>query len=58
MADKLFPDDPIGPDELIDPAPRLWLATDSVPSHYNHPVTGKPIEIDNSRAREGFKDEK
>jgi hypothetical protein len=24
--------------------------------HYEHPVTGKPIEIDNRRAREGFKD--
>jgi hypothetical protein len=58
MADRLFPDDPIGPDELMDPQPRLWPATDIVPFHYNHPVTGKPIEIDNSRAREGFEDEK
>lgn len=57
MAKKLYPEDPIGPDELLDPQPRLWPATDIVPFHYNHPVTGKPIEIDNSRAREGFADE-
>jgi hypothetical protein len=23
--------------------------------HYPHPVTGQPIVLDNSRAREGFK---
>lgn len=56
MARTLYPDDPTGPDELIDPPPRLWPATDIVPFHYSHPVTGKPIEIDNSRAREGFSD--
>jgi len=28
-----------------------------VPFHYAHPVTGKPIVLDNSRAREGFADE-
>ena len=52
----LYPEDPLGPDALIDPQPRLWPATDIVPFHYPHPVTGKPIAIDNSRAREGFKD--
>jgi hypothetical protein len=56
MAKTLYPEDPVGPDALIDPAPRLWPATDVVPFHYPHPVTGKPIEIDNSRAREGFTD--
>ena len=56
MATVTYPEDPLGPDELIDPAPRLWPATDIVPFHYPHPVTGKPIKIDNSRAREGFKD--
>jgi hypothetical protein len=34
----------------------LWPATDTVAFHYPHPVTGKPILLDNSRAREGFKD--
>ena len=57
MAKICFPEDTIGPDELIDPTPRLWPATDIIPFHYDHPVTGKPIEIDNSRAREGFTDE-
>jgi len=56
MPKKCFPEDPLGPDELIDPPPRLWPATDIVPFHYVHPVTGRPIEIDNSRAREGFAD--
>ena len=51
----LYPNDPLGPDELIDPMPRLWPATDTVPFPYDHPVTGKPIVLDNSRAREGFK---
>jgi hypothetical protein len=58
MAKTCYPEDPLGPDELIDPQPRLWPATDIVPFHYNHPVTGKRIDIDNSRAREGFADEK
>lgn len=53
---QLFPGDPLGPDALIDPMPRLWPATDVVPFCYPHPVTGKSIESDNSRAREGFKD--
>ena len=56
MAKTLYPQDPLGPDALIDPPPRLWPATDTVPFHYPHPVTGKPIVLDNSRAREGFKD--
>ena len=50
----LFPEDPLGPDALIEPAPRLWPATDTVPYHFDHPVTGAPIVLDNRRAREGF----
>jgi hypothetical protein len=56
MAKTLYPQDPLGPDALIEPPPRLWPATDTVAFHYPHPVTGKPIVLDNSRAREGFKD--
>lgn len=52
----LYPEDPLGPDAFVEPTPRLWPATDIVPFPYPHPVTGKPIVIDNSRAREGFKD--
>jgi hypothetical protein len=55
MATTLYPQNPFGPDALIDPPPRLWPATDIVAFHYPHPVTGKPIVADNSRAREGFK---
>ena len=54
MAKTTYPADPLGPDALIDPPPRLWPATDTVPFHYLHPVTQRPIAIDNSRAREGF----
>lgn len=54
--DQLYPKDPVGPDALIEPRPRLWPATDTVPFHYPHPVTGQPIVLDNSRAREGYKD--
>ena len=54
MSSVTYPEDPLGPDALLDPMPRLWPATDIVPFHYEHPVTGKPIEIDNRRAREGF----
>jgi hypothetical protein len=51
-----FPEDPLGPDYILSPQPRLWPATDIVEFPYPHPVTGKPIVCDNSRAREGFKD--
>lgn len=54
--EQLYPGDPLGPDALLDPMPRLWPATDIIPFPYPHPVTGKPIVPDNSRAREGFKD--
>jgi hypothetical protein len=54
MASVTYPEDPLGPDALIEPRPRLWPATDTVAYHYPHPVTGKPIVLDNSRAREGF----
>ena len=53
MAKVCYPEDPLGPDVLMDPQPLLWPATDIVPFHFHHPVTGKPIKIDNSRAREG-----
>lgn len=56
MASTFYPEDPLGPDAPIEPTPRLWPATDTVPFHYPHPVTGEPIVLDNSRAREGFKD--
>jgi len=38
---KLFPEDPIGPDELLPSVPNTWPNTRVVPFHYAHPVTGK-----------------
>ena len=41
----LWPKDPVGPDELVEPTPVLWPDTDVLPFHYTHPVTGRLIEI-------------
>jgi len=38
---KTYPEDPLGPDALIEPKPALWPQTQVVPFHYVHPVTGK-----------------
>jgi hypothetical protein len=38
---RTYPDDPAGPDELLQPAPKFWPETEVVPYHYPHPVTGK-----------------
>jgi hypothetical protein len=39
---KTFPEDPRGPDVLVEAQP-VWPNTRNVPFHYNHPVTGKPF---------------
>jgi hypothetical protein len=39
---KTYPEDPTGPDALIEPKPVLWPEAEVVPFHYVHPVTGKP----------------
>jgi len=39
-----FPDDPHGPDELLDAVPATWPNTRVVPFHYPHPVTGEAWE--------------
>jgi hypothetical protein len=39
---KLYPENPNGPDALMEPAPVLWPDTMIVPFHYMNPVTGKP----------------
>ncbi|MGH8987932.1 MAG: nuclear transport factor 2 family protein, partial [Acidimicrobiales bacterium] len=44
-ASVTYPEDPYGPDELVENAPRLWPSTEVVPFHYMHPVTGQPIQI-------------
>ena len=38
-----YPEDPFGPDELVENAPELWPNTEVVPFHYVHPVTGRPV---------------
>jgi SnoaL-like domain len=39
--EKTFPENPIGPDELLPTVPNTWPNTRVVPFHYAHPVTGK-----------------
>ena len=38
---ETFPDNPVGPDALVEPRPVIWPETSVVPFHYVHPVTGK-----------------
>jgi hypothetical protein len=38
---KTFPENPIGPDELLPTTPNTWPNTRVVEFHYAHPVTGK-----------------
>jgi hypothetical protein len=45
-ASQVYPDDPYGPDELLEKAPRLWPETTTLPFHYKHPVTGKEFVTD------------
>lgn len=37
-----FPEDPVGPDEIISTGYELYPNTDVFPFHYDHPVTGAP----------------
>jgi SnoaL-like domain len=39
--DKTYPENPIGPDELMAETPKFWPETRIVDFHYAHPVTGK-----------------
>jgi hypothetical protein len=39
--DKTYPDDPLGPDELVAGSAKRWPNTRVVPFHYPHPVTGQ-----------------
>ena len=40
---RTFPDDPLGPDEIIDPPWVAWPDLDVLPFHYPNPVTGQPV---------------
>jgi len=46
--EKTFPDEPLGPDELMTESRELWPNTDVVPFHYTHPVTGQKIDVPES----------
>jgi SnoaL-like domain len=39
--EKTFPENPIGPDQILADMPYGWPETSVVPFHYSHPVTGK-----------------
>ncbi len=43
---KAYPEDPLGPDEIIPGGDAFWPATPLIPFHYPHPVTGKPIKAE------------
>jgi hypothetical protein len=47
--DKTYPEDPLGPDELIEQQ-MLWPDTRVIPFHYAHPVTGEKVKEDDLRA--------
>jgi hypothetical protein len=36
----------LGPDQILEDAPRLWPDTTTFPFHYRHPVTGKEVTSD------------
>jgi hypothetical protein len=40
---KPFPDDPLGPDYLLDTERAVWPSRSPVAFHYAHPVTGRPL---------------
>jgi hypothetical protein len=40
---KPFPEDPLGPDYLLDTQRAVWPARSPVAFHYVHPVTGRPL---------------
>ncbi len=39
----LYPENPTGPDAVMEPAWVLWPETSIVPFHYGNPVTGEPL---------------
>lgn len=42
--DKIYPESPIGPDELLAETPKVWPDTRIVAFHYPHPVTGEWVK--------------
>ncbi|HEX7759323.1 MAG TPA: nuclear transport factor 2 family protein [Caulobacteraceae bacterium] len=42
-ATRIFPDDPLGPDELLAEARPTWPNRKAIHYHYAHPVTGRAL---------------
>jgi len=42
--DKLYPEDPWGPNEFAEAAKPVWPHVQVVPFHYQHPVTGEWVK--------------
>jgi len=43
---KTFPDDPMGPDEIVPNESKFWPETSLLPFHYPHPVTGAEVKAE------------
>ena len=43
---KTFPEDPLGPDEVVPTESKFWPETSLLPFHYPHPVTGREIKAE------------
>lgn len=41
--EKCFPDDPLGPDEIVTVGKEVWPETRILPFHFLHPVTGEEV---------------
>ncbi|TVY80883.1 hypothetical protein LSUE1_G009387 [Lachnellula suecica] len=41
--ERCFPEDPLGPDEIVTVGKEVWPETRLIPFHYKHPVTGEEI---------------
>jgi hypothetical protein len=42
--DKCFPENPLGPDEIVSVGKEVWPETRVLPFHYLHPVTGEVVK--------------
>ncbi len=52
---KLYPENPVGPDEPMESPPATWPNTSIVPFHYMNPVTGKPLTMESNWKKEESK---
>ncbi len=43
---KTFPEDPMGPDEIVPNESKFWPETSLLPFHYPHPVTGAEVKAE------------